>query len=136
MIRCPVEEVPTPSLLLDLEAAERNIARMATALTVMPADIRPHIKVHKCGELASRQIAAGAIGLSVATVLEAVALAWDRCVFLLIPNDTADPDDPADPDEPAAPPARGASGAGRDPGLGIGGRGRAPCLYRRTPAWP
>ncbi|MGA2804766.1 MAG: alanine racemase [Acidimicrobiales bacterium] len=89
MIGRRVEEVPTPALLVDLEAAERNIARMATALTAMPAEIRPHIKVHKCAELASRQVAAGAIGVSVATVWEAVALAWAGLDNLFVVNTVA-----------------------------------------------
>ncbi len=89
MIGRRAEEVPTPALLVDLEAAERNIARMATALTAMPAEIRPHIKVHKCVELAARQVAAGAIGLSVATVWEAVALAWAGLDNLFVVNTVA-----------------------------------------------
>ena len=68
MIGRSVQEVPTPALLVDLGAAERNIARMATALETMPAKLRPHIKVHKSAELAARQVAAGAIGLSVASL--------------------------------------------------------------------
>ena len=80
MIGRPVQDVPTPALLVDLPAAERNIARMAATLKDMPAQIRPHIKVHKSAELAARQVAAGAIGLSMATVWEAVAarVGWAR----------------------------------------------------------
>jgi D-serine deaminase-like pyridoxal phosphate-dependent protein len=89
MIGRPAEEVPTPGLLVDLAAAERNIARMATALTAMPAEIRPHIKGHKSAELASRQVAAGAIGLSVATVWEAVASAWAGLDNLFVVNTVA-----------------------------------------------
>jgi D-serine deaminase-like pyridoxal phosphate-dependent protein len=89
MIGRRAEEVPTPALLVDLEAAERNIARMATALTAMPAEIRPHIKVHKSVELAARQVASGAIGLSVATVWEAVALAWAGLDNLFVVNTVA-----------------------------------------------
>ncbi len=87
-----VEEVPTPALLVDLGSAERNIARMAAALVDMPAEIRPHIKVHKSVELASRQVAAGAIGLSVATVWEAVALAWGGLDNLFVVNTVSHPE--------------------------------------------
>jgi D-serine deaminase-like pyridoxal phosphate-dependent protein len=86
MIGRRVEDVPTPAMLVDLAAAERNIARMAKALETMPAEIRPHIKVHKSAELAQRQVAAGAIGLSVATVWEAVALAWAGLDNLFVVN--------------------------------------------------
>ena len=84
--------MPTPALLVDLAAAERNIARMATALKDMPAEIRPHIKVHKSVELATRQVAAGAIGLSVATVWEAVALAWAGLDNLFVVNTVSHPE--------------------------------------------
>ncbi|MGA3353296.1 MAG: alanine racemase [Acidimicrobiales bacterium] len=92
MIGRRVEDVPTPAMLVDLAAAERNIARMATALKSMPAEIRPHIKVHKSAELATRQVDAGAIGLSVATVWEAVALAWAGLDNLFVVNTVAHPE--------------------------------------------
>ena len=91
MIGRKVQEVPTPSMLLDIGAAERNIARMATALKSMPAEIRPHIKVHKSTELSARQVEAGAIGLSVATVWEAAALAWAGLDNLFVVNMVSHP---------------------------------------------
>lgn len=87
-----VHEVPTPALLLDIAAAERNIARMATELQGLPAGIRPHIKVHKSPELAERQVAAGAIGLSTATVWEAVALASAGLDDLFVVNTVSHPE--------------------------------------------
>ena len=70
-----VRELPTPALLLDRPAAERNIARMARGIAERHSALRPHIKVHKCPDLSRAQVAAGAIGLSVATVWEAVVMA-------------------------------------------------------------
>jgi D-serine deaminase-like pyridoxal phosphate-dependent protein len=87
-----VEEVPTPALLLDLGAAERNIARMAAALEGLSCRIRPHVKTHKCAELAARQVAAGAIGISTATVSEAVALAWAGIDDLFVVNTISHPE--------------------------------------------
>lgn len=92
MIGRPVQDVPTPALLVDLPAAERNIARMAATLKDMPAQIRPHIKVHKSAELVARQVAAGAIGLSMATVWEAVALAWAGLDNLFVVNMISHPE--------------------------------------------
>ncbi len=86
-----VQDVPTPAMLVDIAAAQRNIEHMAAALTTMPAEIRPHIKVHKSPELAARQVEAGAIGLSVATVWEAVALAWAGLDNLFVVNTVAHP---------------------------------------------
>ncbi len=67
-------DVVTPALLLDLPAARRNITKMADRLRVMPAALRPHIKVHKSPQLARMQIEAGAIGVSTATVWEAIVM--------------------------------------------------------------
>lgn len=77
--------------MLDLAAAERNIARMASVLRTMPAEIRPNTKAHKSVELAARQVSAGAIGLSVATVWEAVALAWAGLDNLFVVDPIAHP---------------------------------------------
>jgi D-serine deaminase-like pyridoxal phosphate-dependent protein len=67
-------DLVTPALVLDLAVARRNIAKMAERLTGMPAKIRPHIKVHKSPELARMQVDAGAIGISTATVWEAIVM--------------------------------------------------------------
>src|SRR5262249_9804315 len=50
-----------------------NIAVMA-ARTPGPTRLRPHAKSHKCAEIARLQLEAGAIGMTTATVWEAVAL--------------------------------------------------------------
>ncbi len=87
-----VQEVPTPALVLDLAAAERNIALMASAIESLNSSIRPHIKVHKSTDLARRQVAAGAHGLSTATVWEAVALAWEGLDDLFVVNTVSHPE--------------------------------------------
>ena len=83
------EEVVTPALILDLDAARRNIDKMARWLEGKPAKIRPHIKVHKSPELARMQIEAGAIGLSTATVWEAVVLVRSGLDSIFIVNTIA-----------------------------------------------
>jgi len=70
-------DLVTPALILDLPAARRNIDKMAERLKTMSAGIRPHIKVHKSPELARMQVDAGAIGISTATVWEAIVMV--RC---------------------------------------------------------
>jgi len=70
------EELITPALVLDIDAAQRNIDHMARSLADLGrARIRPHYKTHKSPELARRQVEAGAGGLSTATVWEAAVLA-------------------------------------------------------------
>jgi D-serine deaminase-like pyridoxal phosphate-dependent protein len=75
MKRAPVEDLPTPSVLVDLDVLERNVARMAARARAAGVRLRPHAKTHKCPELARLQQAAGARGLSVAKVGEAEVFA-------------------------------------------------------------
>jgi D-serine deaminase-like pyridoxal phosphate-dependent protein len=49
---------------------ERNIERIATGLKAKGINFRPHVKSHKSLEVARRQLAAGAIGLTSATVVQ------------------------------------------------------------------
>jgi D-serine deaminase-like pyridoxal phosphate-dependent protein len=79
-------ELTTPSLILDLDVVRRNIAAMAE-WTKTHARIRPHTKVHKCPEIARLQLAAGAIGLTTATVWEAAAMARAGFDNILIANE-------------------------------------------------
>jgi D-serine deaminase-like pyridoxal phosphate-dependent protein len=65
----------TPAMLVDLDIAEANIARMAGFASRAGVSLRPHVKTHKSVAMARRQLAAGACGLCVATVGEAAVLA-------------------------------------------------------------
>jgi len=87
------EELVTPALVLDIDAAQRNIDRMASELRrLAQATIRPHYKTHKSPDLARRQVRAGAGGLSMATVWEAAVLASDGFDDLFVVNTVAHPD--------------------------------------------
>jgi D-serine deaminase-like pyridoxal phosphate-dependent protein len=67
-----VSEIPTPALVIDVAAMERNIQRMAHFFAGGPCRLRPHFKAHKTPEIARRQLAAGSVtGLTCATVSEA-----------------------------------------------------------------
>jgi D-serine deaminase-like pyridoxal phosphate-dependent protein len=85
-IGTPIEELDTPSLLLDLAALERNIARMAAFFADKPAAVRPHTKTHKCPQIAVRQLAAGAIGVTCAKLSEAEVMATAGIHDILIAN--------------------------------------------------
>jgi len=84
-------ELVTPALVLDLPAAKANITRMAERIRGLPAEIRPHIKVHKSPELARLQVEAGAIGLSTATVWEAIVLVRSGLDHVFVVNTVAGP---------------------------------------------
>ncbi len=77
-------ELPTPSLLLDLDRFERNVQKMADHVSAAGKKLRPHAKTHKCPEIARRQIAAGAVGVCVAKVGEAEVMAAAGIRNLLI----------------------------------------------------
>ncbi|MGH7765603.1 MAG: alanine racemase [Candidatus Dormibacteraceae bacterium] len=82
-------DLVTPALILDLPVARRNITKMADRLKTMSAKIRPHIKVHKSPELARMQVDAGAIGISTATVWEAIVMARSGLDSIFIVNTLA-----------------------------------------------
>jgi D-threonine aldolase len=67
-----VLELVTPALLLDMTVLDRNLATMAAALP--GARLRPHVKAHKCTQLARRQRAIGHPGLTAATIRECEGL--------------------------------------------------------------
>src|SRR4051812_47881562 len=73
----PRSELPTPALVLDRAALERNIARMAAFAAARGLTLRPHAKTHKSSAIGRLQIEAGAVGLCCAKPGEAEALAAD-----------------------------------------------------------
>jgi D-serine deaminase-like pyridoxal phosphate-dependent protein len=82
-------QMQTPALVIDLDAMERNIARMAEHAHQHAIALRPHAKTHKCVEIAKRQLAAGALGICVAKLGEAEALADGGIESLLITSPVA-----------------------------------------------
>jgi D-serine deaminase-like pyridoxal phosphate-dependent protein len=88
----PREDLITPALVLDIDAAQRNIDHMASELKQLGAAvIRPHYKAHKSPDIARRQVAAGAVGLSMATVWEAAVLAAAGMDDLFVVNTVGHP---------------------------------------------
>jgi len=84
-------QLPTPALLVDLDALEANLTRMAEHVKKCGKKLRPHAKAHKCVEIAKRQIAAGAAGISVATLAEAELMSKAGLPGLLLTSPVADP---------------------------------------------
>lgn len=64
-------EIRTPTLVVDCEILDRNIKNDHAHLAEAGVRIRPHVKTHKSLEIARRQLAAGAAGVTVATAGEA-----------------------------------------------------------------
>lgn len=74
LVRIP-EDVQTPAPVVDIDVLDRNIAGMASLLADRHVGLRPHTKTSKCIEVVRRQVAAGVVGLTVATLGEAEVLA-------------------------------------------------------------
>lgn len=70
-------DLDTPALYIDLDAMERNIARMQEQCRGWGVGLRPHVKTHKIPEIARMQLDAGAIGITVAKIGEAEVLPGD-----------------------------------------------------------
>jgi D-serine deaminase-like pyridoxal phosphate-dependent protein len=83
--------IPTPALVVDLDALEANLQKMADHCRAAKCGFRPHAKTHKCPEIARRQMAAGALGISVATVAEAEAMATAKIDGILLTSPIVDP---------------------------------------------
>lgn len=85
-----LSDLPTPALIVDVPAMERNITRMAAFFAGGACRLRPHFKAHKTPQIARRQLAAGAVGLTCATVFEA-EVAASMCDDILIANEMVSP---------------------------------------------
>lgn len=81
------DELPTPSLLLDMDKFEYNLNKMSRHAEQNNIDLRPHAKMHKCAEIARRQRDAGAIGICAATINEAEMLADEGLRGILITSE-------------------------------------------------
>ncbi|MDX2158317.1 MAG: DSD1 family PLP-dependent enzyme [Hyphomicrobiaceae bacterium] len=69
-----MSEIDTPALLIDLDAFERNLQRMAAFTAKAGVRLRPHAKTHKSPIIGLRQMALGAVGLCCQKVSEAEAM--------------------------------------------------------------
>jgi D-serine deaminase-like pyridoxal phosphate-dependent protein len=81
-----LDEIETPALLVDLDAYERNLKRMAAAMEGRTVRLRPHAKTHKSPEIALDQMAHGAVGVCCQKVGEAEALVAGGVPDVLVSN--------------------------------------------------
>jgi D-serine deaminase-like pyridoxal phosphate-dependent protein len=85
-------DLPTPALLVDEAALERNLRKMAAHAAAKKIGLRPHVKTHKCPILAKKQLAAGALGVCAAKVSEAEVMVDAGIDRVLITSPLASPD--------------------------------------------
>jgi D-serine deaminase-like pyridoxal phosphate-dependent protein len=86
-----VTEIDTPALVIDLDAMERNLGRMAAFARGAGVRLRPHAKMHKSAEIGRLQVAAGAVGVCVQKTSEAEALAAGGVLDIYISNEVIAP---------------------------------------------
>ena len=67
----PLAKLPTPTALIDEARLMHNIQHLQQRLQSLGVRLRPHVKTAKCLEVANRQRAAGAVGVTVSTLKEA-----------------------------------------------------------------
>jgi 3-hydroxy-D-aspartate aldolase len=87
LIGIPVRELETPVLLVDLDAMERNLDRMAENLEGTGMKLRAHGKTHKSPYLARKQIARGAVGVCCQKVSEAEVMAEGGVENILVSSE-------------------------------------------------
>jgi D-serine deaminase-like pyridoxal phosphate-dependent protein len=83
--------IDTPALMLDLDALEQNIARIAAACRAGGINWRPHTKGIKVPQIARKLIDAGAIGITCAKLGEAEVMAAHGFADILIANQIVGP---------------------------------------------
>ncbi|WP_105428414.1 DSD1 family PLP-dependent enzyme [Neorhizobium sp. T6_25] len=87
-----IADIQTPALIIDLDAFERNVARMKDHAGAMGVRLRPHAKTHKSADVALYQIEnGGAVGICCQKVSEAEALVRGGITDVLVANEVADP---------------------------------------------
>lgn len=84
-------QIPTPALVVDLAALDRNLARAEAILCGSGLRIRPHVKTHRTPALALRQQRPGSSGVTCATVGEAEVMVSHGLSDVLLANEIATP---------------------------------------------
>src|SRR5437667_4779235 len=82
-------EIDTPALLIDLDAFERNLQRMADFVRAAGVRLRPHSKTHKSPVIAARQMEQGAVGVCCQKVSEAEVMVAGGIGDVLVSNEVA-----------------------------------------------
>src|SRR5260370_5236616 len=81
--------LPTPCMIVDLDLFQKNVKTMADHCKATGIHVRPHVKIHKSVDVARRQIAQGAIGLTCATMAEAELMSGAGIQHVLWPQQPA-----------------------------------------------
>ena len=86
-----IEDLDTPTLVLNVDALDRNLERMAADCRAAGIALRPHSKTHKSPWVASRQVALGAVGVCAAKLGEARVMAEGGVRNILVTTELTPP---------------------------------------------
>ena len=92
-LRRPIglDQLPTPALVLERAAMERNMRKMADHVHAAGKGFRPHSKTHKCPTIAKLQVQMGAVGICAAKISEAAIMLEAGIPSVLITSPIATP---------------------------------------------
>lgn len=82
-----IDDLDTPSLIVDMDIMERNLRRMADFTKTCGVNLRPHVKTHKIPEIAKLQIDGGAKGVCLQKLSEAEVFAAHGITDIFITNE-------------------------------------------------
>lgn len=95
LIGKPVEEIPTPALILDLEKFQWNLDKMFKFARKAKVNVRPHAKTFKAAAICNKLIEAGACGVMTQKLSEAEVLLNSGILYgdknILISQEISDP---------------------------------------------
>ena len=80
-----ISVIDTPAAVVDLDRLDANLRRWQEHCDRVGLANRPHIKTHRCVEIARRQLSLGAVGITCQKLGEAEVMADGGCGDILIP---------------------------------------------------
>jgi 3-hydroxy-D-aspartate aldolase len=86
-----IEDLDTPTLVLNVDALDRNLERMAADCRAAGVALRPHVKTHKSPWIAGRQVALGAVGVCAAKLGEASVMVQGGVSNVLVTTELTPP---------------------------------------------
>ncbi|MBT5185927.1 MAG: DSD1 family PLP-dependent enzyme, partial [Kordiimonadaceae bacterium] len=86
-----IDQIDTPALVIDLNAYERNLDKMAKLIKKSDKRLRPHAKMHKSPQVTLEQMKRGAVGACCQKVSEAEILVEGGVADVLITNEIVTP---------------------------------------------
>jgi D-serine deaminase-like pyridoxal phosphate-dependent protein len=85
------DDIETPAAVVDADRLERNLARWQDHCDRYGLANRPHVKTHRCVEIARRQLELGAVGITCQKLGEAEVMADARFDDILVPYNIVGP---------------------------------------------